>query len=122
MTAIIRVQDKQGRGPWRPGLSRLWVRETPDDSLLPIYADISGFSELTARAYKDGLHFGCATRLANFDRWFSADEMRRLRALGFRAYDASGCTILAETKTQLLIGWHIPLSCLAKFKFEQVAA
>ena len=32
---IYRVQDAQGRGPWKPGFSHRWVEDRPDHYNLP---------------------------------------------------------------------------------------
>lgn len=35
-TTIYRVQDAEGRGPWRPGFSKYWVCDRDDhDVLIP---------------------------------------------------------------------------------------
>jgi len=32
---VYRVQDKEGRGPWRPGFSQIWVETRLDHMFLP---------------------------------------------------------------------------------------
>jgi hypothetical protein len=124
MTAILRVQDSSGRGPWRPGISKLWEDASRTDFDLPaIYQELPPFTQIVGKAHRNGLHIGCAARSGLiFDRWFSAKELAALAAIGFAIHDASGCEVLAETETQVLIGSPNPLMFLPRYGRVEVAA
>ena len=110
---ILRVQDKQGRGPWRPGLSEKWVDAWRTEHLPPIYQEFPAFFALVNAAHREGLHIGCAARGRDgLLAWFSPMELLRLHDLGFSLVDASDCEVLAETPNQIIIGSRAPLRAL----------
>lgn len=96
-----------------PGFSQKWVDSFRSSQHPPIYEELPDFRALVAKAHKSGKHIGCAVRgHAGIAAWFSPMELIRLRDLGFRVVDASGCEVLAETETQLLVASVKPLCCL----------
>lgn len=110
---ILRVQDHNGRGPWRPGFSGQWVDAWRTDYLPPIYSELPGFVALVNKANRSGLHIGCAARGKDgLLAWFSPMELLRLDGLGFGVVDASHCEVLAETPHQIIIGSREPLRML----------
>lgn len=108
---IYRVQDRDGRGPWRPGFSALWHADTTPMTGRPITSE-PGISVVIAEAHKNGLHIGCAVRGHNMHLWFTENDLARLETFGFRIADASGCDVLLETEQQVLIGFKKPLRAL----------
>lgn len=110
---ILRIQDKAGRGPWRPGFSDAWVDAWRTQQNPPIYVEVSNFREIVADAHKRGKHIGCAAKgMDGLLSWFSPMEIVRLHGMGFYVADASGCDVLAETPTQVLICSNTPLKNL----------
>ena len=82
---LYRIQDAQGRGPWRPGFSVQWIDMDKDDSLCPpMMVDFPQWRKIVARAQSRGLmHFGMAVRgIHGLHRWFTPDEIQRLRGFG----------------------------------------
>ncbi|KFI27789.1 hypothetical protein CN97_00820 [Haematobacter massiliensis] len=111
--AILRIQDRTGRGPWRPGCASKWVDAWRTSQLPPIYDDVHDFRKIVSGAHGAGLHIGCAVRgMDGLGKWFSPMELSRLITQGFGVVDASGCDVLAETEHQLLIASKWPLSRL----------
>ena len=113
---LVRIQDKFGRGPWRPGFSRQWLSE--DGPPLPpaIQETVPNFPALVARAHEKGLHIGCACREADMGKWVQPSEMRRLVDHGFRLVNATQCKILAEDENQVLIASRKPFRALPRVK------
>lgn len=111
---LLRMQDINGRGPWKPGLSDQWVdHERRFD--LPALQEDFGFDlkPMVDAAFKRGLHIGTAVRGAEiFNQWFTPTERVKLAMLGYRIVDASACEILGETQYQAVIGSAEPLSAL----------
>lgn len=104
MTAniIYRVQDKDGRGPWKPGFSDCWVEDRPDseyEALKPWTVEF-GYTNVLGRSIA-GMSLGCGCRtLDQLRRWFTAGEYRKLRQLGYSAVSMEVGRILAESNIQ----------------------
>ena len=115
---IWRIQDAEGRGPFKPGMTTRWLRDEPDERLLPVYADIPDLSERIAKARRrmnGELYAGVACRsVEQLSRWFDERERQALIRLGYQCADASQCFVIGEGKSQIVIGWHLPLAFLPK--------
>ncbi len=109
---LVRVQDSEGRGPWRPGFSESWTSESRVTFFPPIYSELGAvrFKRIVDRAHADGLHIGCAVSLRRLHEWFADDEREALIGFGFRLVSADGCKQLATTQSQRLIGSPRPLA------------
>lgn len=85
MTRVYRIQDADGRGPWRPGFSVKWCDPNfgPGVEDLPPYFVEFGHDLLKRRGLP-GEHYGCAVRKPqDLCRWVSATERAKLATLGF---------------------------------------
>lgn len=120
MKRLLRVQDKEGRGPWRPGFSAKWVDDNRDFSFPPIFSEVENLHEIAARAHEKGLHIGCAVGTRHFSQWFTDAEIVRLKAFGFRVVNATPCQIIAKTPTQVLVASHLPLSKLTRVAWPEL--
>lgn len=102
---VYRVQDRAGRGPFRPGVTDQW-RDVEGADHPPVQLDFG----LSWRAeVLEGWHCGCA--LPDIDavrRWFSPWECHRLHVLGYNLV-AIRARILRESVHQLLIVRPLPL-------------
>lgn len=98
MTTIYRIQDADGRGPWKPGFSRFWVEDRADhDLLIPWYRE---FGRVDGNAIV-GMAVGCGCRTPEqLRRWFIPTEYSRLVAYGYRAVQMDVGRILAESSIQ----------------------
>lgn len=107
---IMRVQDDEGRGPWRPGFSRLWVHDRPDhDALIP-WPQQFGMGIIPRDTWPFGRHFGCGCRtVEQLQRWFTAAEYETLTRYGYRAVRLDVDCILAESDIQLVFQRMRPL-------------
>jgi len=107
---VYRVQDADGRGPFRPGLSCWWVQPRPDHQHLVPWMQEFGPEALHRVPQQFGKHFGCACRtLGQLRRWFSAGEYATLRKLGFEAVALEADRVLHESQIQLLFQRRKPL-------------
>ena len=111
MTPLVyRVQDRDGRGPWRPGLSHKWIDDTaPAGRLTETVMDLMSIAAL--RALPRTMHYGsaCRSRAALFE-WFTPIECTRLATLGFYPVQLRADIVLVESPWQLLIGRSRPFT------------
>lgn len=107
---VYRVQDAEGRGPFRPGFSHWWVEERPDhDNLVP-WMQQFGHDAIPRSGWPFGKHFGCACRtLEQLRRWFTASEYATLQRFGFQAVSMDAARVLHESEIQLLFQRAKPL-------------
>lgn len=98
---VFRVQDRDGRGPWKPGFSHKWVEDRDDhENLPPWYVDL-GRPDMQAIA---GMAMGSACRtLDQLRRWFTESEYRTLRRYGYRAVQMEVGRIIAESNVQCFV-------------------
>ena len=106
---VYRVQDSEGRGPWRPGFSKHWVRERDDHANLVPW--MQEFGDIIPRGGSGfGKHCGCACKtIEQLRRWFSADEYETLLSFGFQAVQMDIDRVLAESDIQLVFQRQRPL-------------
>ena len=106
---LYRVQAADGRGPWRPGLSRHWV---DGDSTKPLKLDIIAAFGLEWRSrVPRGWASGCACRsLSALLDWFTPTEMARLAFMGYEPICFIPDKIIAENEDQVIFARKIPLT------------
>ena len=99
---VYRVQDEQGRGPYKPGFSQEWVEDRPDlDNLRPYYAEMPGV--LSKRSRFEASHVGCACKtIEQLERWITKSEYLTLRRYGYQAMRLVVDRILGESETQCI--------------------
>jgi hypothetical protein len=99
-TVVFRVQDRDGRGPWKPGFSQCWVEDRDDhDNLLPWYSEMGPVHKLGIV----GMHQGTSCEsLEQLRRWFTKSEYRTLRRYGYQAVQMDVGRILGKSETQLV--------------------
>ena len=102
---IFRIQDKKGRGPWKPGFSQKWVKSRPDHKKLLPWFDEFGALGMTA-----GMHTGCGCRTkTGLRRWFICSEYDFLKKHGYRAVSMMVERVIAESDTQIFFERLRPL-------------
>ena len=103
---VYRVQDADGRGPFRPGFSHWWVENRPDhDNLVPWFEQF-GVNALP----RTGRYYGCACRTPEqLRRWFTLSEYTTLQRFGFQAVQMDVDRVLHESDIQLLFHRARPL-------------
>lgn len=106
---VYRVQDAEGRGPFRPGLSKLWIDDTTEAPSLPTWMDEFGW-DVCDRLGKPGEHFGSAvTTIDRISLWFTPIEQGRLARLGFQVVSFSDARVIAESENQVVFARLRPL-------------
>ena len=104
---VYRIQDAQGRGPWRPGFSQLWVRDRKDhENLVPWFVEFGPVHENAT----DGEFIGCGCRtIKELKRWFTKKEYKTLLAFGYRAVEMKAKRALGASDIQCLFVRDVPL-------------
>lgn len=107
MPIVYRVQDKDGRGPWKPGFSTGWVESRIDhDNLLPWYVEFGPIHETASGL--EHLGAGCMT-IIQLRRWFTESEYNTLKGHGYRAVKIKVDSLLGVSKTQCVFSRRKPL-------------
>lgn len=106
---IYRIQDADGRGPWKPGFSHHWVESRPDhDNLSPSYVEFPGLLE---EVRKIGLPAGSGCiELKQLKRWFVESEYRTLLMFGYRCVQMQVKKILRSSDIQCFFIRQKPLN------------
>lgn len=105
---VYRIQDAEGRGPFRPGYSAKWLDAKPHCEF-PSWLQEFGYC-IPADLEAQGWHFGSACRtLDGIKQWFSRTERKRLARYGYSIVAVKPDRIIAESKYQLLIARQRPL-------------
>lgn len=102
---VYRVQDRDGRGPFKPGMTDRW-RDLDGNDFPPVQAEfgLSWLDEIPR-----GWHCGCAFRgPAHAAEWFSAAECDRLARLGYELVTLSGCRVIRESRHQMIVARPAP--------------
>jgi hypothetical protein len=105
---IYRVQDAEGRGPWRPGFSACWVEDRPDhENLQPCFDEFP----YVLRKHMAGMAIGCGCRtLHQLRRWITFSEYSKLKGYGYQAVRMQPGRILGESAIQLVFDRAKPLN------------
>jgi len=107
MPIIFRIQDKDGRGPWKPGFSHKWIETREDHDNLPPWP--LEFGRVDRQLFL-GEHAGsgCLT-LEQLQRWFTPSEYKTLLKYGYRAVKMEVNRLLAHSDIQCVFGRTKPL-------------
>lgn len=102
---VYRIQDSEGRGPFKPGFSDQWVEFREDlFNLRPAYADFDGYVETVKQLKKKGLYLGIATETPEqLRRWFTVTEYLKLLGMGYKCYKVHKCHIAHKSDIQIII-------------------
>ncbi len=107
---VIRVQDRHGRGPYRPGMSHRWSDPNGFDCP-PWWVELGLEMAAAHERFVGPYHWGCAfTSREQMARWFNVGEMRALDRLGYSLAAVSADIVVAETPRQIVFGSIAPLS------------
>lgn len=105
---IYRVQDRDGRGPFRPGFSHKWVQDREDhDNLVPWFVQ---FPNIFSKSIL-GMHLGCGCKtISQLRRWFAQAEYDKLKLFGYTCVSLEVETILDESDIQCVFQRAKPMS------------
>lgn len=96
---VYRVQDIDGRGPYKPGFSHRWIDPDNKGQNCPdVFTEFPGLWPLPPRP---GYAYGCAfTNLDALHKWFSPSELSRLFAFGYNVVSMDVDEVLAKSEAQ----------------------
>jgi len=110
---IYRIQDKEGRGPWKAGFSHQWVETREDhDNLLPAYIDFESPHLKVKKGNYSGV--GCRSK-EQLKRWFTESEYKKLVSFGYESVIIKVDNIIAESDIQLVFERSKPLNKNTKY-------
>jgi len=108
LKTIYRIQDKDGRGPWRPGFSFKWIEVRYDHKkLIPYFFEFRG-TDFSLEAKESVMATGCRT-IAQLQRWFTSNEYATLLKYGYAAVKLKADRIIAESDIQCVFAQNEPL-------------
>ena len=110
---LYRLQDADGRGPFRPGFSHLWVDENNPNNMPPIFQELGMPPHEMAKIIPPDMHCGCACKSAEeLHKWFNRNERKRLSRFGSSIVEFEPDVIIADLPSQVLFGMRQPLKSL----------
>jgi len=93
---VYRIQDKDGRGPFKPGFSHRWVQSRDDhENLVPWFVEFGPIHKTICTFEVAGT--GCES-IKQLRRWFTKKEYKRLRGYGYMAVKMDVDRILASSE------------------------
>lgn len=120
---IYRIQDADGRGPYKPGMSIKWCDKDDghykaDFTNLPPFMDEFGPSildELNVIISVSGGACGCGFRsMEQLNNWFTPTELERLKELGYRIVKIEAKKIIRSSDKQTVFWCDKPLRKVAE--------
>jgi hypothetical protein len=105
---VYRIQDIEGRGPWRPGFSHTWVEGREDhNNLIPWIVEFGRVDKKLLAGEFAGS--GCKT-LIQLRRWFTLAEYETLLYYKYKCVLMGVDRVIAESDIQLFFGRCKPLN------------
>lgn len=106
---VYRVQDKYGRGPFKPGFTKEWIDPKIDRTgLLPWFMEFHGSLD------PESTHACACTSKDQLKRWFSASEMTALEKLGYQPVKIDKVVLVYTGDNQCLFKTKKRISKLGK--------
>jgi len=106
---VYRMQDKDGRGPWKPGFSESWTEDRDQAeyaALRPMFQEFPGL----LGCFRTGKHYGCGcTSLEQLRRWIRPNEYARLRRFGYQCVAVEVERVLQVSDVQCVFERSKPL-------------
>ena len=109
---LYRVQDSDGRGPYKPGISHIWSDQ--DSTAGAPYFEEFGWQILDT--IPQGMHSGCAFQtMDQLHAWFSQAELNRLLRMGYQIVTVKADGIAAQSDRQTVFWCRRPLKFATPF-------
>ena len=109
MNVIFRIQDADGRGPWKPGFSESWVEDRTEREyaeLPPWMVEFGPVHRLATKGYAIGC--GCRTQ-EQLRNWIRRSEYLKLKEFGYSSVQLLASRILGESEIQCVFERPEPL-------------
>ncbi len=102
MPIVYRLQDSDGRGPFKPGFSETWVQPRADhENLQPWFIE---FGRVDTQVLTGETSGSACKSLEQLRRWFTKREYRKLKKFGYKAVKMNVNRIIAESDIQCFVG------------------
>jgi hypothetical protein len=109
MTTVYRIQDVEGRGPWKPGFSHKWAADrSPKDYARLMFSEKQFGALQRLGIYGMARGFGCIS-LDDLRLWFIPEEYKTLVGFGYSAVKIHDADVLASLKVQCFFQRALPL-------------
>jgi hypothetical protein len=107
---IFRVQDIEGRGPYKPGFSHLWTNAHHHERNPSIFEDFKISPVELKKFLFHSENAGCAFRSQqSLKDWFQLSERLRLEEMGYFIVSMLVDRIVLESDRQLIFARKRPL-------------
>lgn len=104
---LYRWQDKEGRGPYRPGMSHYWADQENQSNNPPFFEE---FGAGITKECRPGEAMGCAFRtVEQMRQWFTEEERQRMRLMGYEFGRMDVDRVIAESDRQVVFARRRPL-------------
>lgn len=105
-----RIQDSEGRGPFKPGTAVEWCESRIDlINLKPAHLEFDDYTDTVRELIAKGLYVSIATdTLEQLRRWFTVTEYLKLLGKGYKCYKVDQCHVAFRSDIQLLIARKCP--------------
>lgn len=113
---VYRVQDKDGRGPWKPGFSSKWVEDREESEYAALAPGLHQFPKLNHMTLDSRCYygFGCES-LEQSQRWIRKSEYETLLTHGYRACKLRVDRVLFRSDVQVVFERSNPLRESVKY-------
>ena len=112
MSMVYRIQDREGRGPFKPGVTVKWKSRLGLD-MEPIWNELGISAFDIVSKIPQGMHSGCGREsIEQLALWFNTTERKTLHSLGYGLIVFEPTQILLRSPTQVLFAHLLPLSTL----------
>ncbi len=106
MQTVFRIQDQDGRGPFKPGFTKKWSIDRADkENLVPWFQE---FGRVDLKVLYGATAGSACETLEQLRRWFSKEEYNTLKELGYKAVKMEVDRIMAKSEIQCFISRSIP--------------
>ena len=114
MLPILRYQDKDGRGPFRPGIPAQWA-DSEGQSPPSVFQEFPGFMDILPKIHARRMNVGCAcVGERGIDAYFTASEQKKLKRLGYRLHRVPKNAVILTGRTQVVFATPMPLRRLPR--------
>lgn len=115
-TMFLRYQDKDGRGPFRPGIPALWA-DTSGSSPPTVFQRFPTLAGVLPILHDKGLVVGCGCiGWDGLDRYFTSKEQERLHDLGYRVHRIPRNSVFLWDDDEVVFSLNRPIKTLPRAK------